>query len=244
MKTKIVLLLLFICNLSYPQELKTKIKKDGVFKEIYTTNNKDKKRQGIYVKMYRNSSDTLIKGLYDQDKMIGLWSYYKKNNEKYFQYNYDYNKIEYLDDTIAKIDTFFIKEGNNFVLSKISFPPIYIGFEGELRKIIENNLEPTPQLLVDKKSGLTIASFVIDKNGIIKDITIEKSIDDAFNNKLVNSINLIKGKWIPAKKENIPIDSKIYVVIETIFSDASRTKCNFCLQEKPYKWVIYFVISA
>jgi TonB family protein len=62
-------------------------------------------------------------------------------------------------------------------------------------------------------SGSILASFLITKNGEIRDIKIEKSLCESCDKEAVRIIESMP-RWIPAKKDGLNIESRVVIPIE------------------------------
>lgn len=57
-------------------------------------------------------------------------------------------------------------------------------------------------------SGVTIAQFTVDRNGMLKDIKITKSISDVIDKEFLRILQIMP-RWIPAKKSNKSVSRTI-----------------------------------
>ena len=72
------------------------------------------------------------------------------------------------------------------------------------------NLKYPSEGLTDSIEGTVIVKFTVKDNGKIDNITIQKSLGDAFD---IEAIRLIENMppWKPARVNEIPIDSKLSI---------------------------------
>jgi len=217
-----------ICN-AQNQDKKIKKVKSDKFIEVFTINKINKLKDGVYYKIKRESEDTLIIGDYKDDKKVGLWKYKDLNKKDYIIYNYDSFKLEYISNSLKSIDTFYIKSDSSFVLGKVDSPPIYLGYENEIKELLNNNTLPTIDIMEKSISSVSIATFIVDKFGNLINIQIERSISKEFDKNILKSIRLICGSWIPAKLNGNNIDTKIYVMFQVSNSFTPKYYPN-----KPY----------
>ena len=139
------LLLVFVGILfthqAYSQNLKTKKKTGRFVKEIYQVDKKSKQKEGFYYKISTSSKDTLVIGNYSNDQKTGLWTYNKKNGEKYIEFNYETKTIISFYGDELKSDSTYILRDNEFVLDRVDHPQIYLGFENEPSTHIARNIK-------------------------------------------------------------------------------------------------------
>lgn len=136
--TIIYSLTFLICN-AQNSDKKIKKVKDDYFINFYTINKSNKQKDGEYFKIKRKSNDTLIFGYYKDDKKVGIWKFKSLNKKDYIIYNYDSLSVTFLSKTIKNIDTFYIKKDSSYILSKIDSPPIYLGYENEIKELLSDN---------------------------------------------------------------------------------------------------------
>jgi len=60
--------------------------------------------------------------------------------------------------------------------------------------------------------GIVYLEFEVDKNGVVNNITITKNIGGLCGEESINAIT--KTKFIPAKLNNIPIDTRYRMTIQ------------------------------
>ena len=217
----------------FAQKSDKKIKevKDDFFVSSYTINKKSKIKDGEYFKIKRSPYDTLVTGYYNNDQKSGLWRFWSTGDKDYISYNYDTRTIEYLSPEISKIDSFYtITDGNGlYLLNKVDSPPIYLGYKGEIKKMLSNEVKIPLDEMANGLKGVSASSFVIDRTGKIKDIKIDRPLSNSFDRMLKKVLEKIDGDWIPARINNSPTDAKMFVLIHVYNSKMSgRTK------DKPY----------
>jgi len=237
MKTLLTILLCSFVLTIYAKSPEKKIKKvnDDYFTSIFTIDKSSKQKDGEYFKIKTHSSDTLVYGRYTNDKKSGLWKYKGAGNKDYISYNYDNQAIEYLSPSISKIDSFYIKSENEgvYLLGKVDSPPIYLGYQGEIKALFDHNVKVPVEEMARGLNGTSVASFIIDLNGKIKDIKVERSINKNFDKMMINTINIIDSDWIPAKVKNTLTESKMLILVQV---SNSSVKSN--VKNKPYQIAI------
>lgn len=237
MRTVITAIICFSWLLGSAQKSDKKQKevKDNLYTCTYMIDKKTKSKEGEYLKKKNNTNDTLVTGQYQNDRKVGLWKYRSAGNKDYILYNYDRQSAEYLDPSFSKVDSFLIIEPGNglFFLNKVDSPPIYIGFKGEVKSVIDQNISVPIEETARGIEGVSAASFIIDRTGKISEIKIERSLSRPIDKVLLNAIKMLDGDWIPAKVNNIPTDAKMNVLFHV-----SNSKRNPKSKEKPYEIAI------
>jgi len=242
MKTSLLLAIITISINSYSQNLKKKSKTEHDFKEIYYINKKDKTKNGEFIKLRNSSGDTLIIGNYSNDKKTGIWSYYsyQKKNKLHLKYNHDLNELVYKSDTQTHIDSFTVFVNNEYELLKIDSPPIFIGFEDEIRINLALRIKVSKRIIQKKLTGFTIVSLEIDENGQVSNTTIEQSLEESFDNSVIDALADYKEGWIPAVNMNKKIASKIFIALTVQKLGLSPSQSHFKIEKKPHIWPVDF----
>lgn len=88
--------------------------------------------------------------------------------------------------------------------------PSYPGGHSEMLKFIKENLKyPRDSKTVQ---GKVYVEFVVNDNGSLSDFRVVKGLADSFDNSALETVKKMPN-WIPAKKDNKPIKTKIVVPI-------------------------------
>jgi len=208
------LILFLVCFTVYSQTTETKKVTSGIFKEIYSVEKKTKVKSGTYVKIDKLSKDTLIVGLYQNNQRSGVWKYFSEGNKLWMSYDFDKKAFALIPDEIKKITQFNVSNGSEYTEQKVDNPPIYLASKKEIEFQISSEIIPTADIVVDSKSGLCIARFVIDKTGHLKDIVPEVMISDAIFPQIKSIMEDLKEPWIPAKMNGQEVDSQYILVLD------------------------------
>jgi len=219
----------------FSQELETKKVTTAKFKEIFTVNKSTKVESGNYLKIDRQNKDTLISGTYTNGVKSGTWRYFSNGNHLWMSYNFDRKAFELIPEEINKIDSFTVRKGDSFSYEKIDFPPVYIGFKNEVERILIANFS-IPKVIMEKHlSGISIATFVVDKNGKIKEFRREQVMYNEVFPQMEKALTLIDGDWSPAIVNGEPVDSQIVMVY-----DITPSGNKFLFQDNPKAIVVHF----
>lgn len=212
MRTLSILCLILFNQNSFSQDLKVKKIKLRPYLEIYTIDKHTNKKHGSYrlLQKYKDTTVVEISGQYNQGIRINKWffNYYQDS----LVYNHSNDSILHIPKLIIDCDSFYIKNGNEYKLSRIDLPPIYLGYWDQIYDIIgwskEININEYSN---SNKTDRFIISGVITKTGDFGDFKIEESTSPEYNFHLLNVLKEIKGKWLSAKLNGISIDSKIFM---------------------------------
>jgi len=236
MKTTLTYLFCIFCLTAFANsDKKQKEIKDNYSTCSYTIDKKTKLKDGEYIKIRNSNRDTLVIGHYENDRKVGLWKYKSPGNKDYITYNYDNQSVVCMDPAISKVDSFLIASENNdlYLLNKVDAPPIYLGFKGEVKSVINNNIKIPVYEMERGIHGVSAASFVIDRTGKITQIKIERSVSKSFDMTLTKAIEMLDSEWIPAKVNNSPTDAKMNIIVR-VYNSTSHPKSK----DKPYEIAI------
>jgi TonB family protein len=93
-------------------------------------------------------------------------------------------------------------------------------FEGgsfnKFREWLSKNARANKTVIKNKISGTIIVTFIIDRNGEVTDVTVQRGINDELNNELVN---IIKSSplWLPGKQQGHPV--KVFCKLPVTFTN-------------------------
>jgi len=88
--------------------------------------------------------------------------------------------------------------------------PKFIGGQSALKKFIDTNLQWPAEF---DGQGTVLTSFIVTKDGSIKNIIIEKGLCNECNNEAIRVIKLLP-KWSPGKVNHRKVDVIIYLPIK------------------------------
>ncbi|MDD2530503.1 MAG: energy transducer TonB [Bacteroidales bacterium] len=90
----------------------------------------------------------------------------------------------------------------------------------EVSNFIYANLVYPSQEIGSGIEGMVVVQFIVEKDGSISNLTIEKSLSPLLDQEAKRVIALIPGKWIPAKINGTNVRS--YTSLPVLFSDPER----------------------
>lgn len=209
----LIIVLAFTSQITQAQELKRKTDRSGWwFKERYFVDKKTNIKQGTYRRIRTDdySNDTLIRGQYCNNRQCGAWSY--KYGHDSLVYDYTDSAVKHIPQVILACDSFYVQTEQGFVLKKVDSPPLCIDYQYQTVNTIRY------KVYSPRDEAKMVASFVIDKNGGYKDITIEQSAGQYTDGSVTGAIkeSLEQQKWIPAKCEGLAVDSKFFIELNFV----------------------------
>jgi hypothetical protein len=209
------------------QELKTKKQQDQVFTEIFQVNKKNKQKHGSYLKIHSQNKDTLVKGQFLNDSMVGVWTYFDLRNEPYMKYDRSIDSCLWVSEFACRPDTFPIRVRTNFGFAQLQRPPVFIGPSKEMVFTFISDIKPPMTIILPKRSLIGMISFVVSKSGEIVEVNVDKIDNSEIRLAVKNIFKTHKWKFIPGLYDGNPVDTKLYVVL-----DVSPIGMS---QEVPYK---------
>jgi antitoxin component YwqK of YwqJK toxin-antitoxin module len=180
--------------------------RNGVISSMWFYDLKGRKK-GNYISWFDKGSIS-FSGIYMNDLKEGIWKYYHYNGKEACK---QYFKKDSLMKTILYNEIGNVT--NNKLIEKRN--PIFKGgqekFKAKIRKL-ENDLSN----LYDKVEGKIQVYFIVDVDGNIKDISVDKKIPKSLQSQIKYHFKRIKG-WEPAIYMNrkIPIYYSIPLTFKT-----------------------------
>lgn len=228
MRSLIFIILIFVSFSAYNQTFEVKKVSTANSREFYSIDKSTSSKCGKYFKLDRKTKDTLISGEYKNDQRIGVWKYFSSENKLWMAYNFDKKSFELIPEEISKIDSFWVQIGNTFAFRKVDIPPVYLGSKKEIEKIISANFILPTDVIMQQKWGASIATFIVDKNGKMKDFHGDVVTSKEVLSQMEKAFKLIDGDWLPAIMDGKPVDSQIALVY-----DIMPVEANFLFKDKP-----------
>ena len=224
---------------AFSQELETKKVTTPNFREIFTVSKATQLESGNYLKIDKKSKDTLISGTYINGVKSGIWRYFSKDNHLWMSYNFDRKAFVVIPEEISKIDSFVVKKGNSFVYEKVDFPPVYLGFKDEIGQLCITNFKIPLDICQNRKSGLSVATFTVNKNGIAQDLLPVQVLSDEVFSQMKDAIKLIDGYWIPAIVNGEPVSSQVLMVY-----DITPSGSKYLIPDNPKAIIVHSQYSS
>jgi len=104
----------------------------------------------------------------------------------------------------------------NHLLNKEREKPSFPYGEDSLQRFIHNNLKWTDNQFSGK--GYVVISFIVDRKGNILNPIVSKSLVKALDREELRVVKLMP-KWIPARKNNKNVSSKLALPIKFEITD-------------------------
>ncbi|MGM9705836.1 MAG: energy transducer TonB [Prevotella sp.] len=115
-------------------------------------------------------------------------------------------------ETIAQPEPQVQKVEENKVFEVVEQMPAFPGGDGELMKYLKDNMKYPPIAAENGVQGRVVVGFVVERDGSITDVRIEKSIDPSLDRE---AERVVKGmpRWIPGKQNGSPVRVKYRVPV-------------------------------
>lgn len=195
MRTLIYLTLLFYSfSITYCQDLKLTSKKTGFIIEEYEVLKSDKRiKNGSYTKKIFN--DLSAKGSYKNNERIGIWEFYRFASEELEQ-KYDYDNKKLLFDVNQQKPNNFYFNGK-WSIGKLDSIPYVIGGLSDLKLKLYEKIRDNLFQRNTPFAGVTVFSFIVDKDGSTKNHKISISSLNSIEESLLKIIKDYPNNWIP-----------------------------------------------
>jgi len=230
---------LMLCILTvHSQDLKQVTKYSDFLINKYTIDKSTKRKEGPFVQLERKTKDTICVGYYKNDKKVEVWHYYDNNNELYFSYNHDSNKIVHKSQLLIQTDSFLVKKEGDFVLEKVDSPPVLLEGKNYALKIFAERFKLPISILQNEISGRCIYSVEIKKDGAIGGVNAVYSLDKTVDFEVERIFKLLKDdevRFSPAKIGADTFDSEYLLTIYIQPGLGGNTASKV-----PYLWEISF----
>jgi hypothetical protein len=137
----------------------------------------------------------------------GVWDYFDHSGEMVLKINYDMAKVMYIKPTTR---SFYLFENDEWGLSSVDKPPMYIGSQNEIDDILSSNIQYPKEALKSVRSGKTIVSMVIAKDGSAGQFEVVKDFGKNAGQEVIRALEMIPDLWIPATKNEKVMATKLY----------------------------------
>ena len=113
-------------------------------------------------------------------------------------------------ETIAQPEPQVQKVEENKVFEVVEQMPAFPGGDSELMKFLKENMKYPPIAAENGVQGRVVVGFVVEKDGSITDVRIEKSIDPSLDREAQRVVKSMP-RWIPGKQNGSPVRVKYRV---------------------------------
>ncbi len=156
---------------------------------------------------------------FEKETLHGLCKEYYKNGNVMFIATYNNNEPE------GELKTFYeqgqkkrlevyqqgkMKSGNCYTITgrdtaffEYSIMPSYDGGEEAFFKFLSKNIKYPRKARRSGISGTVYIGFIVDKEGMVKDVFVKKALDPLLDKEAMRVISLLK-KWNPGFKDGVP----------------------------------------
>jgi TonB family protein len=149
-------------------------------------------RHGMYT---RHSVDgkPLEKGMYKGGMKDSIWNYYSYTGDLKMQYDFTNQRVVmYNTSSKAKKLKYAVHDWGQIFEAELDSPPLYLD---NINAFLKENLEYPEK--AKGKQGTVEISFVVTREGEMRDHKVHKSVDPALDEEALRVAKLIPGKWVP-----------------------------------------------
>jgi hypothetical protein len=145
-----------------------------------------------------------------------------------FKIDYDDAKVMYIKPSTS---SYYIFENDKWTLSPVDKPPMFVGSQNEIDALLSSNIQYPEKALKSVRSGKTIVSMVIDKNGTAGQFEIVRDFGKNAGLEVIRVLEMIPDLWIPATKGDKIVATKLYFSI--IFEAYTNLEDEHSLPQDP-----------
>jgi hypothetical protein len=219
-----ILLTLGIANAQTPKERKKVLFEDTEL--TYTVTDKNEKNGPVFIKDSKKDK-TYLKGLNAQDKPSGKWYFYNEDGTLESHYNFDMNKLLYIDSAYLKKIEVKILDKDPEIVQNASIPTLLYPSH-LLLKLISNDVQISDADFGGKNQLPIKLTVIISANGDTE-YYVEYAVGNLFTKKkVVLTTKFLDNIWIPSHYKNKNIKSS-FTINTSINSDykAGHRKFNW-----------------
>jgi hypothetical protein len=219
-----ILLTLGLANAQTPKERKKVLFEDTEL--TYTVTDKNEKNGPVFIKDSKKDK-TYLKGLNAQDKPSGKWYFYNEDGTLESHYNFDMNKLLYIDSAYLKKIEVKILDKDPEIVQNASIPTLLYPSH-LLLKLISNDVQISDADFGGKNQLPIKLTVIISANGDTE-YYVEYAVGNLFTKKkVVLTTKFLDNIWIPSHYKNKNIKSS-FTINTSINSDykAGHRKFNW-----------------
>jgi hypothetical protein len=219
-----ILLTLGLANAQTPKERKKVLFEDTEL--TYTVTDKNEKNGPVFIKDSKKDK-TYLKGLNAQDKPSGKWYFYNEDGTLESHYNFDMNKLLYIDSAYLKKIEVKILDKDPEIVQNASIPTLLYPSH-LLLKLISNDVQISDADFGGKNLLPIKLTVIISDNGDTE-YYVEYAVGNLFTKKkVVLTTKFLDNIWIPSHYKNKNIKSS-FTINTSINSDykAGHRKFNW-----------------
>lgn len=214
MRPLLIFILLFSSLVGYNQTVETKKVSSANFKEFYSIDKSTGLKVGPYLRLDKQKKDTLVCGIYQNGQKSGVWKYFGHENVLWVAYDFSKKSLVYVSEEINKVDSFMVQKGNSYINLEVDNPPIYLGSKSEIELTFLSRIKLSAEITANTKSGISIARFVVGKEGKVKEITSDLMLSGDLFPQIKEILETLEGEWIPAKVKGEATDAQYMLVLD------------------------------
>ena len=192
-----------LSSVACAQETKEVTEETTVFLERYSVLKANKRtKHGSYQRYF--SGKLIEEGDYTQGQRTGLWEFYDSRGTLDQRFDYTAQQVRYSvnydqPDSLRTLYTVVIGSDTSFV--RLAKPPVPIGGNSQLARIMMTNLRYPINAQRSGKQGAVLVVYTIDETGTFRPARVLRSSGDSdMDTEALRVINLYGAlQWIPAE---------------------------------------------
>ena len=142
---------------------------------------------------YNSSGYLHSEGNYDHNRKDGKWYIYDDTSHAVLEYKF------HLDTLISTIDLDSLHKEKEKIKEDTTgqFEAVYVGGVKKIAEIIQKNIQIPDRMAALTNGGTSRVRFVVDIEGKLQNIEIQKSVEFSFDEESLRVVALLKD-WMPA----------------------------------------------
>ena len=158
-------------------------------------------KHGLYVR-HSTKGKPLEKGYYKGGMKDSIWNYYNYTGDLKMQYDFRGQKVlMFATGNKARKIKYAVHDGEQVFQAELDNPPLYLD---NINGFLKENIEYPAA--AKGKQGTVEISFVVNREGEMKDHKVHKSVDPALDEEALRVAKLIPGKWVPGHFRGQPVE--------------------------------------
>ena len=215
MKIILSFLILFVSALTFAQD--TEIKKarltDAVTERITVLKADKATRQGFYQAFIKNTNRALAMGNYNNNKRVGVWSYFDTNNQLIQRFNYTTNTLLYEAPEDSTSNCRYVVD-DSLTTRSVTTKPVRIGdrLYGYIPYLLIFRLPHDIRDINPNLVNVTL-ELLVSPGGRLADYTVHIQ-NNTYQRKFSFNLDLLSDEdktFVPATIDGRPVSCRIFV---------------------------------
>jgi hypothetical protein len=158
--------------------------------------------------LYQGQWGFRVKGQYSQGNKSGTWEYFDSQGNLIQQYNFTTGTFEYLENFLAPLAVYILKDEKLMPL-ETDAGPVLLGGDPKFAYLIANNIKYPLDARRRGAQGTVGVIVTITRDGNMVRPFIPIKGDKSLDDEALRVISLIEGDWVPLLIDGKPTDSMV-----------------------------------